>query len=469
MNHYQGPQDQTRLMTAPIDGLAPELLNQILSWVYKTDARGRNNLAICLLVCRQWNQQGQSILYRDLVLDTGNLQQFLESFDKNALSSYTRALTLRASAPLVEDWDPNETDAQKYHSISFNRLDGWLRRLTYDVFPLMNKLITLSICVMRNQNCKLSKHTLAAVLKALPATCVDLELDTNGKDSDDINNDFDENTVSDDSTHLCEELRRILPRLQHVRLNLRFTCGALVGKYEEDGFNPIKIPNVQQFLINCRRVWSTSQCCPQTISENPSVREQRSWHSLIHGLSHVMDCGGLRPGADVRVLAQSAGSLAHATIKKTLLCYHATEKCTWAYPLATTPLKGEVLYFLRTESGGFIGESRYLQDIIEGFSWITLKTEARLHKDRVRDGVAESIDVTPEEEWRTRWPRQSCALWVNESKTGMLLAEAERRDGPLGSENGYDALQWVVELTPEGWYRPEQTDGALLERVQGLD
>ncbi|KFA54462.1 hypothetical protein S40293_08001 [Stachybotrys chartarum IBT 40293] len=443
--------------------LAPELLTRILDCVHQSNSGGGHDLAACSSVCKQWDYHARPILYRHIALDASNMERFLDTFDRQTDPPYTHSLTFRLSYPILVDWDEGHGN---YYAISYRLLDRWLRRFA-EVIPFMTKLAALSLSVVPNESCKLLRPTIAAILQALPPACVDLELDTNGHDSDNIENEFEEPSVTEDSLHLCGELRAILPRLQHSRINLRFICGALVGNYGELGFEPIEMPVMKQLLVNCRRHWSISKRCPQAISMDEAG--STSWHSVIHGLRHVVDRGGLRPGAEAIVLAQTGGDSRDQAQVRALLRCDVAERATWAFPMAfpaRPSFEGKTVYYVRTHKGGFIANGTgLLQDILEDYSWRTTKNGARLPRHRIGDIRVQDFDVVPEAEWRSLWPRLSCTLWTNEKETGLRLIEAEKRTGEPGMVNSYDELRGLVESTPDGWYRPMSMDRALLERV----
>ncbi|EMT73462.1 hypothetical protein FOC4_g10000825 [Fusarium odoratissimum] len=101
-----------------------------------------------------------------------------------------------------------------------------------NVIPSMANLKSFSLIrhhrTMRNplkpwseaQLYKTTRSTISSLLKSLPESCISLELavgDINGSNPD------------PDPTHLCEDLRRLLPRLQHVHINLDPVCDAMLG------------------------------------------------------------------------------------------------------------------------------------------------------------------------------------------------------------------------------------------------
>ncbi len=58
----------------------------------------------------------------------------------------------------------------------------------------------------------------ALILQSLPATCVNVEIDSSGYD-----------LPHPESDHLCDILRQIIPRLRHLSLRLRHLCPAILG------------------------------------------------------------------------------------------------------------------------------------------------------------------------------------------------------------------------------------------------
>ena len=72
------------------------------------------------------------------------------------------------------------------------------------------------------QGAWMRSETLARILEYLPQSCTALELDTRGRDDDPVCGFFSIGA----SVHLCTSIRRVLPRLTHLRLRLGSICSS---------------------------------------------------------------------------------------------------------------------------------------------------------------------------------------------------------------------------------------------------
>jgi hypothetical protein len=85
----------------------------------------------------------------------------------------------------------------------------------------MPKLATFSLAVASGSIASdfwLPRPAIATIVASLPAACVDVEIDTQGRDFA---------LAPGAEPHLCDVLRAALPRLRHLRLRLSVMCPAL--------------------------------------------------------------------------------------------------------------------------------------------------------------------------------------------------------------------------------------------------
>lgn len=437
-----------------IEVLPSELLGSILHQVYTSRDQESGSILSCLLVCRQWRDLGLPILYRDLVLGSAQLPHFLAVFNQQAVSAFTQSLTIRLSWPQTATSD----------ELSPGKLpDAWLRRLVQDVMDHMGPRLR-SCCL--STSCPVSRATILAFLRALPASCVNLELDTENYDTDDLDNPFrhrDTDDVPDNAVHLCHELRGILPRLVQARLRLRTMCAAIVGTYNENhDFQALSLPSMDSLMISCIDGWGVGKRCHQQPRGVQSL-EPTSWNSVIGALQQVSKTIR-RSHVQLVVMGCVGGSEQDRRHHKTLLrCHVGQDITTRAFSVLNLPRiesldnESPSIYYARTQDGGIVtGGYSLLQESIEGRLWRTLTTGTRLPADaaKVSQIPLRKEMVWPETEWREKYPRKSCLLWVNERKTGMRLVECEER-------HDFD-LRGLVEETPDGWHRPVEHELALL-------
>lgn len=79
----------------------------------------------------------------------------------------------------------------------------------------------------------LSSQCLSRLLKALPESCIDVELDTKTREMDDLSHAHPEHPEDSEHLHstpdhLCLVLREMIPRLRHFRLRTRSLCPDLL-------------------------------------------------------------------------------------------------------------------------------------------------------------------------------------------------------------------------------------------------
>ena len=220
---------------AGIVKLAPELLTDILLSV--RIAVGRKTFAQCLLVCRRWYQLGRPLLWSSIVLTNGSLEPFVNRFEAHsAVCTHIRCLSLQLTTiwPLHRDgrpWDwPDgvnpRTAAQWAH----------LDRLAMVLRNHMSNLTTFSLVIEKTSNAErtldhantpdgawMSGQVLKTLMEALPASCTNLEIDTRGREDEELCGYHKLTRV-----HLCPTIQQLLPQLVHLRLRLANLCPILL-------------------------------------------------------------------------------------------------------------------------------------------------------------------------------------------------------------------------------------------------
>lgn len=93
------------------------------------------------------------------------------------------------------------------------------------------------------------------MLDILLDSCTHLELDTYGKDY----------RRKNQKVHVCDAIRRVLPRLQHVRIRLGAMCPAMLGHGQipvhweanqhgnsrKNTFIPVSLPKLKSLVMIC--------------------------------------------------------------------------------------------------------------------------------------------------------------------------------------------------------------------------
>ncbi|WAO88720.1 F-box domain-containing protein [Fusarium falciforme] len=436
-------------MTPHIRAIPAELLFKILRNVDHSH-NGRSTITSCLLVNREWCDVAHSILYQDLVLLGGDqMDRFLACHDRRAIRSITRSLTLR---PIQKDGEGNTP--------SYKRLDTQILLLARDVIAHMEALESFSLTTHpREPKLKLwiLRSTISTVLKALPASCVNLELATRGGDGDMVRG------VDGDPTHLCEDIRRLLPRMHHVHIDLASVCDAMLGRWDSgDVFRPIKLACIRSLHIDCVGMDGRKQCDHRHDGDGDRYSYQHTprslWDSIIRGLQHAVGLQETETG-EITVLGSAPrGDDFNKDRYWTLLRCHVRRghngTTTWAFPITHIARlnDSEYAWYIRIDGGTFVTLGKGpLYDLAAGRPWRMSTTGPKLpaavdpHATRVSD---EELGILTEAQWKERYPRKASILWLNEKKTGMRLIDAEEREG--------SEMRSAAEMTPEGYVRPAE-------------
>ncbi len=196
-------------------------------------------LASCALCCKQWRDVVLPLLAKDIVLSDSRVEGFILNFSRlHACGVLVRSLTLTFK-PVSPSPDlyyltalppPVGTlDAGPLMPSSRLAAGGGKSMLELLLRPHgmaaaisgMPKLATFSLTVAPGRiagDFWLPRPAIATIVASLPAACVDVEIDTRGRDFA---------LVPGAQPHLCDVLRAALPRLRHLRLRLSVMCAAL--------------------------------------------------------------------------------------------------------------------------------------------------------------------------------------------------------------------------------------------------
>ncbi|KAF2874776.1 hypothetical protein BDV95DRAFT_603569 [Massariosphaeria phaeospora] len=192
-----------------------------------------------ILVNKQWHQLGLRVFYGNIALTDSTLAPFTESFNVLAYGKCVRSLTLKIEA--TDDETPRQCAAKAEPTL----LSKGLTQLTPLISNFKN-LASFSLCAQglsRNpvladrQPESVPRKNIVALLKALPETCTNLELDTRGYD----------HREEYEQVHMCDAVRAILPRMHNVRIRVGAMCHEMFGTGE---FTPTHLPNLKSLIVN---------------------------------------------------------------------------------------------------------------------------------------------------------------------------------------------------------------------------
>ncbi|KAI0882618.1 uncharacterized protein GGS22DRAFT_169895 [Annulohypoxylon maeteangense] len=416
-------------MTSSMGSLSSELLIEIFFWV-KSSFPGASNLLPCLTVCRQWYEIVVPVLYRHIVLNTDNVELFASRFNLQH-ASYVRSLTLRPTQPTLSSYDLSSIIAA----------NAELGRRLLRLEPLLGSLdrllsFSLHVPAIVPERCrfKISARSIIGLVNSIPQSCVNIEIDSGG---------YDRNIIAGgEEAHVCECLRLLLPRMNHVRIHLSLVCPALVGvmatpyQYEMDSLTPAKFPHLRSFLINCsEKNTSNSICLPAKTKDTPLYRHSiHPWPAMTSALQRFVDTPDCCPAsALIRIHTTAGKDMANLGIHNTMVVCDINSHTTHAFPIVEISPHRRFGWLVRfDDSEGIITTSRGLVDVAEGQLWKTLMGGARLPSpiaDSEAQGILE-VPIVEEAVWRAKNPEIDCALWNNEALVGRKLLHAEiRKEG----------------------------------------
>lgn len=158
----------------------------------------------------------------------------------------------------------------------------------------MTGLMSFSLCISKfpaggrtrghwssPQGAWVKTGTIAALLAALPLSCVNLELDTRGREDDRACGFY----PVYGSTHLCPTIRDLLPRLRHLRLRLGTLCSHLFLAPHDDGDTYTPVASLLSLTINLNIEPDSSRNV--YYAQSPSDDHERDYGLLQKGLGKL--------------------------------------------------------------------------------------------------------------------------------------------------------------------------------------
>ncbi|KAJ4392129.1 hypothetical protein N0V93_005751 [Gnomoniopsis smithogilvyi] len=439
--------------TPLISKLLPELLLRIFSILAQdTDA----NVTSSILCCKRWRPLAQAVLYRDIFLSGERLAKFTDGFSSD---HEVQSLTLHFGPVLVNQYDPKE---------AIETTEGWLNALQR-LLPRIGRMGNLEcISILADLPMPYSPYgELSSIVKALPTTCVALEVDV--RHSTFVQQKIGTTTVTATS-HLCDSIRTVLGRTHHLRLRLPKVCSAVFGEHEKEGYQPVKAPNLRDCIINLtQRTPGTSPraslaapCDPLHVphigSQNritsvlplliPKLQNFAQLNSALQRL-WVIDCQAASTQNKNSWAAWIRRDIkSDASRPVPLVNIGGFRQDAWLARLPTFDSELNV---------DIISSPEALEAAVEDFAWSRGQTGVRLpttimvareYKGAL-DPPRTRVQLRDEEDL-------SCTLWENEAITGGILL-------PFGP--GELLQSWdLSERTPSGWKRANFT-GSTMTRL----
>jgi len=280
--------------------LAPELLSGILQLVRYSASKRK--FTSCLLVCRRWSEIGLPFVWSSICLDNDSLEVFVESARKDSRGcELVRSLTLQLSTiwPTTEEFrewrfEKPPSDTAGANPKTYRQWNN-LNTLADIVRANMTGLVSFSLCIYKFPpgggtgdhwsvplGAWMKTGTIASLLDALPSSCMDLELDTRGREDDRVCEFY----PVYGSTHLCSIVRSLLPRLRHLRLRLGTLCSHLFLAPINGGLEYTRAEGLLSLNINLNVEPNSGRTL--THAEIQSDDLERDYGLLQQGLGKVL-------------------------------------------------------------------------------------------------------------------------------------------------------------------------------------
>ncbi|KAL1960619.1 hypothetical protein VTO42DRAFT_7198 [Malbranchea cinnamomea] len=468
--------------------LPSEILHEILVAVRE---KSRSGLLACLLVCRAWHKLGLPLLYQNVELREWDLGPFIDCLylvEGRRNLSLIRSLKIHARLRLNNDDSDAGSNERDGNGETRGALEFWealighgRKRMgihesvvhqDFDVIfrwlPKFSKLSTLRLILDSRTDVRIRGSLINGLLCMLPEHCTNLEIKMQGPIMDD----------DDDTVHICETIRMILPRMEHVRLQLRRMCSDLIGKTVQKPcrtkeFKPIALANLQTLTLDC---FGSEHCkSPQPFDDPcwpPEVVDDFcwSWYAVTGALERLVKCNGALPPfaklfvTDFLFWPQPRGNY------RTYFRTEITSQTTLVFPYVVKESVGVPDAFLPlfvrdTEGNDIISPiaERYVNSQMWTYEW----GGKRLPWTSIAPWAQEEYHPPSLRLPAGLWTRLSqeeniCELWDNEKIAGQKLLFAEERVGP----RRYLSRNPVRERTPPGFIRTESHE---LVKLEGTD
>ncbi|KAF4967718.1 hypothetical protein FSARC_4779 [Fusarium sarcochroum] len=345
---------------------------------------------------------------------TNRLDRFLDSHDRRAVSSITQSFTIRVS------------NSGRTYNNSIPQLAAQLHRFAGEVIVHMSRLESFSLTT-KSHRFKLDnlRSAISSILRSLPEGCVNLELDIGAERINDADTDM----------AVCEDLRRVLPRMHDVRIRMAPVSDAILGTRDPDQiFHSIALPHIRSLLIDCAVYgWEKER------------EEKEAWYSFIQALQQVAESKEANAAELVVVGCLHFGRTYKYVYSTLSRCNvrSGNRTTTKSFPRISLgqPKDGShIASLIRTDTGRFVTAGPGLcHDVAGGRPWRSLCTGARLSVSStpratwISDG---ELPIFTEAEWHKKYPERQAhglqrhnQLLADEKTAGMALIDAEERKG----------------------------------------
>lgn len=428
-----------RETSTDIETLSNEILLQILE-----SGLPPSILYSCMLTCKRWRGLAASVLYRHVVLTNKSLTEWL-SHSSRPSNSAIESLTLRLERGKA----------------SFEGISPAMTQLRIDMEALPAEIATMTglKCFSLRTPQRLStgmwvpEPLLAVLLSRLPAGCSSLEIE--------VSNTRDTRSPKPESCHLCPYIRRLLPQLQYLRLDLPKLCpeafGQSLGQQQTSlPFEPVKAPHLEQCLLR-----AAGPSAPSIVSRTKQCgREDGNIIVILADCLRAFASSENCPNLKLLRILDALPIEGYYTSFQSFVRRDVLANRSFALPFKDIGARKDS-QLIRTFVGKDIGTTTDIlstmegvKQIVEGHVWAEATSGARLPTQVILRGssliLAEPVTRTADV-W-LRETNNSCMLWVYEKRLDTKIIHVE--EGGL-TEDCIPKMR-----LPDGWVVSEES-GAL--------
>lgn len=442
--------------------LPDDILIVITTQLKRTSSKN-GDLFSLLLVSKQWYQITVPILYGNVALTDTTIGKFGRCLNAPRYSFHLRSLTLHIEAK-------EHTTSSYGQVLDFDSHRGTLLEEKIvgvsTLIPGMQRLSSFSLNLEREKFRMVRRVVIIDLIGRLPDSVTSLEIDTRGQDQCDPHQQI----------HICDALRAVLPRMQHIRIRLASMCCALFGTRTREPqpsprWEPTKLPNLKSLVVSCslpngqlarrcgRSAWRSEMVYPNQVSE-----DNLAWGSVTFGLAELVATQSTIPNdAQVCATIVTKDGYNHWRMP-TSFCVDMGKKESLGVPFMSLGYgaPSEVSWLVRFPNDvELIAESLHeIESLIEAGRWkdvvgalrlpAPIVEAERLGRPSWATGCEEiMVSVEDSNVWRSRNPTKMSMLWRDEEQLNMKLLGAVKRVG----ETQYMDTRPIKEELPEGWTR----------------
>ncbi|KEQ66012.1 uncharacterized protein M437DRAFT_63541 [Aureobasidium melanogenum CBS 110374] len=227
--------------------LTPEILQIIFCQL--REHYGPKALLPSTLVCQHWRDVGCRTLCSHVVLTNSNLARFLDcAINYPEHLTAIKSLTLEIQATVLPRWIENAGTRESYRKDGLEEtkvLLNQLKTVAEMILPNASSLHTFSLFVSMPKitrrrprldyiGFRIDNEVLGQLLRALPTSCVNLEVDT----------DMSNWSSQKKPHHVCSDLWHVLPQMRHVKLRMQSLCSRMLYINHEDPDDRLAQPDM---------------------------------------------------------------------------------------------------------------------------------------------------------------------------------------------------------------------------------